>query len=807
MDQLIIDPYDLFSVNLKPEKYGNKGLSLIPIKNFTPKFYLISTELYQSFLKEDFESFTKLCSIIKSFLSNKFDPTESLLIRSSSTIENLQKRGKYLSIGVDSTEKLNQAINEIFKDFEKSKDQNEEIGIIIQRKIDFLIKGHLSNERRLAKKETTWTYEIEESKVTSRVPNKKTFIPKKTSSSAILRCENFDSIMDLFDIIGSKFTNKKHRVHLEWLYEEKRLYLVQLDIEEEELGAEPASMWKPLVYERKEINELNFFTTNYGNCKKTECLNTFQSCNLPSAKIFILNNASLFDNILNDKISNEFKDEIQQILSYPIVIRTDIATDDNNFLLPRTDTVFDVETAIRFIRDTLVQFNEKEIPKEKIYFLIHRYISSKASALAFASPNTKKVKIDSIWGLPDGLHCFPYDSFEISIGTKLNVESKESCKEFYLDCNEQGIWKRVKSGWNIDWKSSLNDEQINRIAQYTLKISQSLNESIAVMFFVDVDKNSGHPSILPWFYTNDIPTFESQPVEIIFPTNEFILTNNKDFEILRNINQSNLSVKLQLSPEVIRNRDFINSVADFLALKKIPTILEGSLLSHVFYILTNRGVNLKCTDPFKPKYDKITYNKLVRDKIPDLISSQGEKVSVKRLNDYEHIELLKLKLLEESLELNHEKDSNKLLEEAADVYEVLLTLINKLNFSFDELAFTASKKRDLSGGFKEGIYLIKTQDLALIEKGKENLLHYESKVDYSKTNKIKHQETEDELFVEIPIIPPLNKSISKKLKNKNIHIKYLPQAIQITFSKPKIPNSQPTLFDKLPLTSGDDIIS
>lgn len=809
MANLIVDPYDLFgSSSINYNYYGRKATSLLEIKDYTPKFILISTELYHSYLNEDENKFNHQFKKIKHYITEKFDDEASLIIRSSATRENLNKRGKYISVELNSLNDFKKSILNIFEDFDKHKEVEEEIGLIIQKKIDFLVKGHFSNERRISKKSTSWMYEIEESKITTRLPlNQNLFIKKNRKIEIDLKCEKFDDIIGSFEGIAQKFISPDYRIHFEWLYEEGNLFLVQYDIENKELGQPPTSSWNPLTNPEKNNYDFKLLNRNYSLCKKTKCLLTFQKCDLPHAKVYILNDEELFNKVLKNEKCDDLELDLKNLISYPIVIRTDVNIEGENFLLPRTDTIFKVEEAQTFITKTLQDFSEHQIPLEDIFFLFHRYISSKASALSFTTNETPNVKIDSIWGLPDGLHCFPYDSYELSFYPKETIESKISCKPYFLDCNKEGQWVKRKSGWKYDWMPSLTEIQVKEIAEMAQKISAYLKSAVAIMYFIDVDEKSGHPSVLPWYYTTDIPlSFDSKPVELIFPSNIFTLKSKNDFPKLKALGKNEVIVKLQLNPEIIRDRDFINSVADYLSKEKISTVLEGSLLSHLFYILTSKGTNLKCTDTFRPTYEKVSYNKLVRDKIPKKISKQGEKVSIKKISEYEHIELLKQKLVEEALELNEERDTNKLIEEAADVYEVVITLLDKLNFNWNDLLEVVHRKRKKSGGFSEGIYLIKTQDLPLIEKGRESLLHYESKVDYSKTEVVKMQETKNILSLEVPLVPPLSKVITKKSKDKIVRIKYQNGVMSINIEKVTIDQNikQPTLFDKLPLISDDD---
>ena len=75
---------------------------------------------------------------------------------------------------------------------------------------------------------------------------------------------------------------------------------------------------------------------------------------------------------------------------------------------------------------------------------------------------------------------------------------------------------------------------------------------------------------------------------------------------------------------------------------------------------------------------KKIYNKLVRDRIPSIIQDSNKTCQTRILNDEEYIYYLKLKLLEESQEVNHAAN-NQIVEEIADVMEVIDALITSIS--------------------------------------------------------------------------------------------------------------------------------
>lgn len=95
------------------------------------------------------------------------------------------------------------------------------------------------------------------------------------------------------------------------------------------------------------------------------------------------------------------------------------------------------------------------------------------------------------------------------------------------------------------------------------------------------------------------------------------------------------------------------------------------------------------------------YNKLVRDKIPEVIEQDGKKCTVRVLDDEEYLKALDAKLDEELAE--YHKDQN--IEELADLLEVLYAAAEARGFTKDELEAVRVRKAAKRGKFKEKLFL------------------------------------------------------------------------------------------------------
>lgn len=96
------------------------------------------------------------------------------------------------------------------------------------------------------------------------------------------------------------------------------------------------------------------------------------------------------------------------------------------------------------------------------------------------------------------------------------------------------------------------------------------------------------------------------------------------------------------------------------------------------------------------------FNKLVRDKIPQIIEAQGETPVTRVLEDGEYQAALGQKLREETAEYLESRE----LAELADILEVVYALCEADGHTLGELTDAYLKKHEARGGFAKRIFLI-----------------------------------------------------------------------------------------------------
>lgn len=98
-------------------------------------------------------------------------------------------------------------------------------------------------------------------------------------------------------------------------------------------------------------------------------------------------------------------------------------------------------------------------------------------------------------------------------------------------------------------------------------------------------------------------------------------------------------------------------------------------------------------------------NKLVRDRIPDIIRQSGKQCEVTVMADVEFRQALREKLLEEAGEVAAANSEN-LVSELADLQEVIDALFRVYGIERDAVVKEQTRKRTERGGFEQRLRLL-----------------------------------------------------------------------------------------------------
>lgn len=110
------------------------------------------------------------------------------------------------------------------------------------------------------------------------------------------------------------------------------------------------------------------------------------------------------------------------------------------------------------------------------------------------------------------------------------------------------------------------------------------------------------------------------------------------------------------------------------------------------------------------KLKKVFYNKLVRDRIPEVIKKAGGLAEFKELSPEEFKKELLLKVGEEASGLLNAESKEKLASEIADIYAVLDEIKKLEGVSQEDIDEAMRKNFEKKGGFDKRLFLVWSED-------------------------------------------------------------------------------------------------
>lgn len=722
------------------------GLTTLPAK-WTLPFFVVSQELFkmcsedkkdgcwerlENEWKDKIEKAAQMCGIFSE---------DDVIVRSNACVEGLWERGKYSSVeGVFS--EWPKLIQKCFCDTEKELGTNEQsMPIIIQKRVQALAWGHISNERRVAKEIRDWKGEIEVGalpqlfSIAIRQWRKKINISEYESKK--LACPNNKIIKNVLHIPCEWATSKKIREHFEWVYDGNFVYLVQADEEIESTGVDPTKIDYgqiktnnsndeefPFCVHKLSANDLN----KYEEYAKIRNPLLYESMGERTAPLYVIDDPKCLEMLENGKMPTLLEKDLIQLTKRPLIIRTDIATSikEERQMLPRTEEIRTSEDAKRWFLSQATFIKEER--KKKLIFIMHNYIPAPASAFAYAKPEESVVKIEALWGLPEGLYYYSHDKYLVECSAKgkedCKISEKKQYKKYFVCPMENGKWEVQSLKAPYDWKPAIaKKEWVKEIANKTREIAKRENKSVSVMWFVGVDEQLYGCNVFPWYHEQfDYDETRSIPRNKLSYEKTYVIHSLQDIEYLEKMPLTKpVKVRnIQIQPidaAILRDKSIIDRVAHVAKAIGATIILEGGVLSHAYYQLVRSGVQVEARNAFE-RDKSVEFNKLVRDGIPNKIRNNGEEaVTVQVQNDVLN-QLLKRKLVEEALEVLDASGEEDLIAEAADILEVLEGILKQNGIGMEKVEKKKANKHAKVGGFEEGIYLKKTRNSSTGAKGK-----------------------------------------------------------------------------------------
>lgn len=728
------------------------GLACIP-QHWTLPFFVVS----KLFIDECRLNPCNIKDIILAWMSNLNSGIEklniplgaSIIIRSSACHEDIEERGQLIS-RVSSESNLEQDVSEYVEELLKRSLRQQDIPLVIQlcpRRV--LQKGHLSNERRCYPEIRDWMVELDSDgdvirnnnfSINLRKWRKAIDLSDKTNQPLACKLSiDFDKVLTIPAWWGYE---RKKRLHFEWIWDGYSIFLVQADQVAKKKGENPYLLPVPnLINNEYKFKVLRSFSkediAKYGKLRNVDI---YTQLNLPTVPLYILDYQKISKSIINGRLSDELKKDIMALVAIPLIIRCDSSSKDlaSRQMLPRTDTISEYQDVEKWLLKTANDLINKN-SKCEYTFIFHSFIPAHASAFVYASPDDRYVEIECLYGLPEGLYYFSHDKIRVdTVAPKaqqmlermqdFSVQIKKRYKKFAVFSDLKGIWSTKEIAEPYDWRPAISDQNLlKRMAYESRRIAEVENKALSVMWFVGVSKTVSPFGAMPWYHEpiETPPHLASLPVANVGLSNivDVIRTYEdieKVFSDIRKTPQKRVRIQ-PMDSKLLRDPDTLKMIGQKAKDTESTLILEGGVLSHAYYQLCKTGVHVESACHFRGFEDHHKFFKLVRDKIPSQIFENGECVRYGKLTAEARLRALKDKLIEEVYEVADSMGRQSMIEELADVLEVVTQLTEELDVSLCDIQKVQSKKKAKRGGFSEGLVLVETSIIPPSEK-KDNSL-------------------------------------------------------------------------------------
>ena len=703
------------------ERMGLKAAGLVKLpREWVPDFFVVSSVCFETSVSP--VVFAEWCA---SAIESCGFGDAPLIVRSSGVTETLDDRGRFVSETCDSTAlaaTLQRSALSV-----ANRPGNVTLHWIVQEHVPTERKGHFSNERRLSYDSRDWVAEIEldgsHAGYTVPVAVRRWRDGEMVHTSALV-CSSEPQISLLLKNVASwaLAASKGQRMHCEWVWNGSRLYIVQADVAGASVGVDPVKMIPESVSDGDgDIGGLSVFQPaddqHFKLYAKLQNARLYTSLGYSMPTFYVLDDPETIACILRGTISRQLEDDLSELTRRPLIIRTDgrAIPSHQREMLPRSDELRNLADAKAWLLGGFrARIQESGLHAAMPCLVAHHFVWSVASAWARAEPDGRMVRIESLWGVPEGLYWFSHDTFEVDVETQL-VTSRPRYKGTFVGSNVSGAWVPFQTRAPHDWRKSIRRKRwLMEIPETTRAIADREKYSAAVMWLVDTDSRVTGHKVLPWFHNRselDGPP-KAAPRHKLKTAHDVRIASAEDWLKLKGTVTSGEHVDriviMPEDPELIRNAKFAEEVAELASERNIVVELAGSILSHAYYVFRRKGVQVECVDLFGADTEVVEFNKLVRDKVPESIEQRGERADVVQLRGDALLAALRQKLIEEAFEVLDARGGHDLVGELADVEEVVRAICDALGVPLTDVESLRGAKQRKKGGFGRGLVLTKT---------------------------------------------------------------------------------------------------
>ena len=685
------------------------GLARFPV-SWMPRFAVIPSSFFQRVISLDpSDSDYETCAgkIEEILVELGVGGADQVIVRSNGLSETLEDRGKYISSStLADARSVIEGLHVV-----ASSCPGEEMAAIIQIAIAPASPGHLSNERRFSQSSDQFRAEAPEFE-NPQDQNRTIKISSTYSEGPLVAKTEKDAIARLREVAGYIHSLVENRIHIEWVWDAKFLWVVQCDDEillhenpKVRAYLQKASSYRATVVAGEIVSGMSSIGSQ--GFIKLDCPRTFKELKMPVSEIGVVEGSTWAG--LNAAQRLEACNEILSSQSSELVVRTDLTRDSSHeyLLLPTSLPISRPEELVEFFENTECNFDEAGLRKEGWAFLLAPLVPARASAMVEAKPGDPIARVDANWGFPDGLLFGAHDTYFYSRNTRKIAHHPHFKESAYFALDSK--WETYDVPPNLDWARVLNDSEIQTVSEWAWRLADHLGVKVQLMVLCRIGGRRGGASCLPWHYTKLDPDESETVYTGWIPDSSKLLVISEPSEIPLDADfQSGPKIEgVRLRPKgsVLRSSEFLKQVGEFAARNLIPIYFEGSQLGHAYYLMKRAGARLIVAgSPRAPRLE-VRHDKIVRDSIPMIIQQAGGLARVRRVSLTLGRKLLLKKMIEEIVELAQAEEEQDIIEELADVREVMDALLEAFEIDPAELDRVQREKREKRGGFSKLVFL------------------------------------------------------------------------------------------------------
>lgn len=685
---------------------GGKGAGLLRLPpQWYPPTLFVSPRMQGEIHDDDLETHLSRIEWLPDALQRLVETTSTgkLLVRSSATDEDIDARGAYQTLECDAnTASLAIAMRSIWND---SAGREVRVGFALQPSLDSKVVGHLSNEHRVSREMMQWAFECQLNTSMWRVSS------ASPVGNDALAATSVPMVESSLRRVARSLSVQHSRYHLEWVWDGNRVWIVQADPVLPVFGPAPGDYWFPAQSAAVESTQLKAWQfvnrdslDGFRRWRKIANVEQFAKADLPVADLWVLNGAQLKRAMDSASLRQELDRDLDILCDGYLIIRSDTVSQKPIFLLPKAEFLASPSEAKDWMYDVLSDLEDQGVEAADVLFIAHRYLRSRASAWSRALPNDPNVRIDSTWGLPDGLSWLSHDTSWVNLDSRSVRRSIKSKPEF-LDVIAPQSWEYRTTPTEWIWRASASEHTLLEIATGARRLADIMGTPVATMWFVSMLEGI-RSEVLPWY---QVETDATDLQDELGPTIRRIEVRR--VEDISDLNVTELLASghiVRIYPEqsLVRSTDLVSAAIAKFRGTEVRVEIVGSPLAHPFYMMRKAGLRVTARASLEP--ESIEHNKLVRDQVVARIEGRGETAVSFEVQGRARAMLLRRKLVEEALEVLRASSRGETAEELADVEEVLMALREAEDIDRHDVEALRVDKQRRSGGFTEGLVLVTT---------------------------------------------------------------------------------------------------